>query len=402
MKVNQIYSLVNDINKQLWGEESIDVHDLSGVIALGNIVLSSTDNMDKFLNKLVDRIGKTVVRTLDVELDFPSLFMDSFSFGATLQKITVNPFDAIENAEWEVGSQGFTPTFADIHKCEIVVSYFTGVSTAKFQRTIPDGLFESAFTSESAMGNFIDAIIKAMTDSMTMSLNNMSRTAVNNFIAEKIKVGNGVINLLADYNSQVGQGNEITVAQALRNVDFLKYASNVIRKYIKYLAEPSVLYNTGVADGSGGVTKVVRATTRDNMHVLFNTSFVSAEETYLQADTFHDDLVSLPNYTEVGYWQSNYDSQGNINTFETNTTINIIPSSEEGKETKTPVNQSGVIGVLADRQAIAISINKQRTGAFRNDIDAYTNISASFSKNWLNDLSENGIVFIIADKTEGE
>lgn len=402
MKVNQIYSLVNDINKQLWGEESIDVHDLSGVIALGNIVLSSTDNMDKFLNKLVDRIGKTVVRTLDVELDFPSLFMDSFSFGATLQKITINPFDAIENAEWKVGENNFTPTFADIHKCEIVVTYFTGVSTAKFQRTIPDGLFESAFTSETAMGNFIDAIIKAMTDSMTMSLNNMSRMAVNNFIAEKIKVNNGVINLLADYNSQVGQGNEITVAQSLRNVDFLKYASNVIRKYIKYLAEPSVLYNTGVADGNGGTTKVVRATTRDNMHVLFNTSFVSAEETYLQADTFHDDLISLPNYTEVGYWQSNYDSQGNINTFETNTSINVIPSSEEGKETKTPVKQIGVIGVLADRQAIAISINKQRTGAFRNDIDAYTNVSASFSKNWLNDLSENGIVFIIADKSEGE
>jgi hypothetical protein len=402
MKVNQIYSLVNDINKQLWGEESIDVHDLSGVIALGKIVMSSTDNMDKFLNKLVDRIGKTVVRTLDVELDFPSLFMDSFSFGAVLQKISVNPFEAIEEAEYNISNSNFNPTFADVHKCEIVVSYFNGVSTARFQRTIPDNLFFSAFTSETAMGNFIDAIIKAMADSMTMSLNNMSRTAVNNFIAEKIKVNNGVINLLTDYNSQVGQGNEITVAQALRNEDFLKYASNVIRKYIKYLAEPSALYNTGVADESGGVTKVVRATTRDNMHVLFNTSFVSAEETYLQADTFHDDLVSLPNYTEVGYWQSNYDSQGNINTFETNTSINVIPSSEEGKETKTPVNQSGVIGVLADRQAIAVSINRERTGAFRNDIDAYTNVAMSFSKNWLNDLSENGIVFIIADKTEGE
>lgn len=396
MKVNQIYSLVNDINHQLWGMDDLDVHDLSGIIALGDIVLSSTDNMDKFLNKLVDRIGKTVVRTLDVELDFPSLFMDSFSFGATLQKITVNPFEAIENAEWEVGENGFTPTFADIHKCEIVVTYFTGVSTAKFQRTIPDGLFESAFTSETAMGNFIDAIIKAMTDSMVMSINNMSRMAVNNFIAEKIKINHGVINLLTEYNAILGAGNEITVAKAMHDKEFARFCSQEIRNYVKYLSQPSTLYNTGVADGNGGTTKVVRATTRDNMHIFMLSNLVSLFDAYLLSDSYKD-LYGLPYFNEVGYWQSNLDSSGNMNKFETNSSIAITPSSEDGKESKTSVEQSGIVCVLADRQAIAVSINKERSGAFRNDIDAYTNVSMSFSKNWLNDLSENGIIFIIAD-----
>lgn len=396
MKVNQIYSLVNDINKQLWGSDSLDVHDLSGIIALGDIVMSSTDNMDKFLNKLVDRIGKTVVRTLDVELDFPSLFMDSFSFGSTLQKITVNPFDAIENAEWNVGENDFEPTFATVHKCEIVVTYFTGVSTAKFQRTIPDGLFDSAFTSETALGNFIDAIIKAMTDSMTMSINNMSRTAVNNFIAEKIKLNHGVINLLDGYNAILGVGHEITVAQAMHDKEFARYCSQEIRKYVKYLSQPSVLYNTGVSDGNGGTTKVVRATTRDNMHVFMLSNLVSLFDAYLLSDSFKD-LYGLPYFNEVGYWQSNVDSLGNINTFDVNSSIAVVPSSEKDSADPVDVEQKGVVCVLADRQAIAVSINKQRNGAFRNDIDAYTNVSMSFSKNWLNDLSENGIIFVIDD-----
>lgn len=401
MKVNQIYSLVNDINKQLWGSEDLDVHDLSGIIALGDIVMASTDNMDKFLNKLVDRIGKTVVRTLDIELDFPSLFMDSFSFGAVLQKISTNPFDAIENAEYEIADANFTPTFADIHKCNIVVTYFTGVSTAKFQRTIPDGLFDTAFTSETALGNFIDAIIKAMTDSMTMSINNMSRTAVNNFIAEKIKANHGVINLLSGYNAILGAGNEITVDKAMHDKEFARYCSQIIRNYIKYLSQPSVLYNTGVSDGNGGITPVVRATQRDNMHVFMLTNLVSLFDAYLLSDSYRD-LYDLPYYNEVGYWQSNLDSSGNINTFETNSSIAVIPSSESGEQSPTAVEQSGVVCVLADRQAIAVSINKQRSGAFRNDIDAYTNVSMSFSKNWLNDLSENGIVFIIAEDSSDE
>ena len=101
----------------------------------------NANNTDAFLGKLVDRIGKTVIRTLDLELDFPALFMDSFEFGAVLQKINVNPFDAIENVAEEVGDVGFTPSLLDIHKPSIFVRYFSDSTTAKWQVTIPDTMF---------------------------------------------------------------------------------------------------------------------------------------------------------------------------------------------------------------------------------------------------------------------
>ena len=105
MKINQIYSLLNDINAQMFGEDALDVHDLSGIVSMGETVVGNTDNTDLFIGKLVDRIGRTVIRTLDLELDFPGLYMDSFEFGAILQKITVNPFEAIKSSEWEVGEK---------------------------------------------------------------------------------------------------------------------------------------------------------------------------------------------------------------------------------------------------------------------------------------------------------
>ena len=91
MKVTQIYSLLNSINKQMWGQEAQSVKDLSGVISMGKNVLSTENNTDLFLNKLVDRIGKTVIRTLDLQLEFPSLYMNEFEGLVQSQKDNCKP-----------------------------------------------------------------------------------------------------------------------------------------------------------------------------------------------------------------------------------------------------------------------------------------------------------------------
>lgn len=397
MRINQIYSLLNDLNKQLFGDDAVQVKDLSGIVSMGQGITADADMMDKFLGKLVDRIGKTVVRTLDLELEFPNLYMNEFEFGAILQKINTNPLDAIESSEYLVGENNFTPTFADIHKPRIFVNHFTGADTWKYFVSIPEDLFFTAFTSEREMNNFINAVISTMTDSLTISINTMSRTAVNNFMAEKILAGNGVINLVEMFNTTYGLTGDdaLSASEAMISKDFLRFSTAVIRKYIKYMANPSVLYNVG--DGSGG--KVVRATARDNMHVIMATEYITAVESILESDTFHNDMVSLPLYTEVGYWQGNNDGDS-INDFDTNTSINLIPSSQISVETagnRYAVAQSGIIGMLADRQAIAVGLNKMRAGTFNNSIDGYVNQTRTALKQYINDLSENAVIFIVAD-----
>lgn len=383
MKVNQVYSLVNAVNKDMWGSTALSVKDLSGLISLGKSLEIDEDATDAYLNKLVDRIGKTVVRTLDLELDFPNLFMDEYSFGCVLQKITANPFDAIANSDWQIGENGFNPTFADIHKPSVSVKYFQDSQTFAYVCTVPNTLFFTAFLSESAMSNFVDAIIKALSDSMIMAINNMSRMAITNMIGEKFKAGNGIVNLLTLYNATVS--NPISASNAIYNKDFLRFAGMIIRNYIGYMEEPSTMYNV---DGTLRVTK------RDNMHCLMLKSFASAYVTNYGADTFHEELTRLPMYTEVNHWQGANGGSG-LPDFTTDSTINIkVSSSEDGASA---INQTGVVCVLADRQAIAVGLNKRRTGKFLNNIDDYTNIKTSATIQFLNDLSENCVVMIIAD-----
>ena len=147
---------------------------------------------------------------------------------------------------------------------------------------------------------------------------------------------------------------------------------------------PNVNYN---------VAGLVRATQRNNCHFLANTLFVAGLETFLESDTYHKELVSLDGFTEVAWWQANK-GQSDLDAPADVTAIDVIPSSEAGQLSPTPVSQSGIIAVLADRQAIAIGLNKRRSAAFNNVMDDYTTVKMSATVQYINDLSENGLVFI--------
>lgn len=379
MKINQIYTLINSVARQMWGEDAITVTDLTGLISMGKSVINSSTDRDLFLNTLVDRIGKTVIRTLDLELDFPNLMVNEFEWGAIIQKINVQPVMAKANKSVQITEEGFTPNQFDIDVVEVSQTFFTDANTWEFDYTIPDKLLNSAFTSEAGLASFISAIMSAVSDSMTMALNNMAYMAIDNFVAEKIKGNNGIVNILALYNAQFPNATE-TQASCITSKEFARYASMVMNNYVKYLSKPSKLYNMG---------GMVRATARDNLHILISADWASAFDSYLSSDTWHNDLVSLPNYKEFVTLQGTGTTSPN---WIDNTSINIVPSS--GGEA---IEQTGIIGIFADRQAIAYGYTDMYSGTDRNNRNRYTNFTYSCVKQFLNDVSENGICFIVAD-----
>lgn len=394
-KVNQVYSLMNDISEQMWGKDALTVQDLTSLISMGQQIVGSGNNLDKFFGILVDRIGKTVVRTLDLELDFPELFLDDYSFGCVLQKITTNPFAAVLNSSWEVTDGGFSPTLLDGDPGEIYVTYFKDFVSWAFQRKVPSSqIMSTAFAGETQMGAFLDGMTEAFNDSLVMSLNYASRICINNFIAEKIKADNGVVRPLELYNA-AHVGSEIYSAlEAWQSKEFVKFFNVTVKKYITFLSQPSVLYNMGVT--VGGVQKdIVRATARDNMHILMNIEAASALDVYL-SETFHNELVAAPLYREVAYWQADKGAAA-TNDYDTITSINVTPASEAGALSPTDVEQSGIVCALIDRQAVAIGLNKRRNAAFYNPIDDYTIIKAEASIQYINDVTENGVIFIVED-----
>lgn len=385
MIVNQIYELINSVSRQAWGAEAASVQDMSGLIALGRSIgvdSNFTAGADKFLNALVDRIGKTVIRTVDTRLDFPNLMVDGFEFGAILSKIDIQPIAAQQDNSWNIGENDFSSDYLAVYKPSVSQYLFDTVDTWTCKVTIPDVAFRSAFTSESAMASFINGIMDALTKSIESQLNKMSHMAVCNLIAEKKKASSNYINLVSMYNTSYSA--ELTAEEALINPQFLKFAGFIIRNYIKYMRDESVKFNTA---------NKVRATSRDNMHVMMLSVFADATDTFLSADTYHDEMVKLPLYTEVNYWQ-------NAGTTATPTLdelakVNIIPSSEKDQTEPTAEEVENVICVLADRQTIGTTIKDRWSAADRFNSERRTNYTQGATIGYYNDLSENCVIFTL-------
>lgn len=384
MNYAQIYSMMNTVAAEMFGSSAITVKDTSSFFSLGERIADMAEvGRDKFLGVIADKVGRTVYRNLDVTTDFPGLMVEAYQFGAMLEKIDVQPFAAVESNWVNVGEVGFTPSLYNVNKPNVTAKYFKDSATFQFNVTIPDKLFASAFRSEGDMDRLISYIMNSFETSMTLYVSYLNRTVVNAAIAEKIEGGNNVINLVDMYNTAYNlEGDDAIDAEtALITPQFLRFAGKVIRDYIKYIAEPSVLYNDA---------GMVRATQRDNMHVLMATAFVSAYETNFVSDVFNKELVEMPYYYEYKFLSGPSNTAPDA---ENTTTIKVQTKSGA------TVEASYVIGVLADRQAIFTGYFDRFSAADRNNRDRYTNYTVGNTQQSCIDLSENMCIFVLEDPT---
>ena len=382
--INQIYTIVNSVASQSMGSSAVTAVDASSFIALGNSVLSSQVNTDAYLNTLVDRIGKTIFSIRAYQVADRDIVREPFEYGCILQKIYVDMPEARVNNSWNIGNNNYTPEFAPVIKPTIKQKLFNAISTWEVAVTIPDEILKTAFTSETAMAVFIDAIFTSMENMMQLAMENNINITRAAFIARKLNANStcGAINLLANYNELTGE--KLTVATCLRDLGFLKYASQQIKLWTDRMIKMSTLFN----DEAG----YKRHTPKDLQVLDVLADFATSSDIYLQANTYHDELVKMPYYNVVPYWQGS----GEGYAFDDTSAVNIKIDAN------TTVNKSGVLAVLFDHDAMGVTIKDRRATTERNNHDEYTNYYNKANIGYFNDMSENGIVFYIEDVSGGE
>lgn len=376
--VKQIYTILNDVAKQTLGTETIAVVDTQSFISLGDKVLKSDTDTENFLSKLTDRIAKTVYSVRNYTGINKNLMREPFDYGVIVQKIHVEMPEAKENNAWKIGEQGYTPTYAPVIKPTVSQKLFNKLSTWEIDVTIPDFMLKTAFLNESSMATFIDAIFTAMNNAMVMCADNNANLIRANFIGNKIHSAQPTqaINLLAQYNTLTNAN--LTVASCLRDVDFLKWATMQISLWTKRMRVMSKLFNE---DSNS------KFTSGEYLVLDVLQDFASSTATFLQSDTYHKELVALPMYNEVPYWQGSGTSFAFADTSKISVKI----------DGTTEVTQGGVIAVAYDYNAIGTTINEPRSTTERNNKDEYTNYYNKATIGCFNDLGENGIVFYIAE-----
>lgn len=371
MAVKQIYDIVNSVNSQTMGLTNLTVVDEQGLISLGQTVLTTNGLADTWLNSLAQRIGRTIISFREYKSKYSDMVLDSMQWGNIVQKIKVSMPEATEDESYNL-VDGQSVDMYKVANPKVTQSFFTTETPYQFYVTIKRTQLEEAFTSEGSMNGFISAIYGEVQNAIELSLESLARNCINNFIAERLKTNKGKYNLLAMYNTETNK--TLTTDTCLHDKDFLAYCVSRIKLISKYMENMSNIYNDGTQ---------TRHTPKSLQHLRVLEDFESRLETVVQYQAFRDGYVKLENYHTTSFWQSiNYPSN-----------INIKPSSGG-----TAIEQGNILAILYDRDALGLykKDSWNSTTPF-NSAGGYYNSYYHHKELYFNDLSENFVVFYIAN-----
>lgn len=395
MKITQIHTLLTTVMGELLGSETVVQEDLSNVVELGKSVVD-TDNVDSYVKKLVNHIGKVVFVNRVYSGGVPSLLMDSWEFGSILEKVSTEMPDATENDSYKL--ENGTDYSPDIfYQPKVSAKFFNNKVTFEIPLSFTEKQVKESFSSKEQLNGFISMLTTSVENSMTVKLDSLIMRTINNMLGETLAASldpseTGTIdydqttvkavNLLKLFNDEVlsigpDDVGMLTKERALSDPEFIRYATYMIGLCSDRMGKVSKLFNVGAKE---------RFSPKDLQTLVLLSDFSKASETYLLSDTYNQDKVTLPNHDSVPYWQGSgvkYD-------FNDVSKVNVKTSS--GKEVET----TGILGCLFDRDAIGVSnLDRRVTTNYNAKAEFFTNFY-KFDAGYYNDLNENFIVFFIA------
>lgn len=384
MQVKQIYTLVNDVTKEVLGKEALMLEDLSNVVDVGTEIINA-NAVDNYVRTLVDRIGRVVFVNRPYSGGAPSVLMDGWEYGSVLEKIAADIPEATENESWELeDGVSYDPNI--FYKPKVYAKFFNSKVTFEVPVSITERQVKESFTSPTQLNAFLSMIYNAVDKSMTIKLDGLVERTINSMIGETFhaefadgtytgKTSVKAVNLLYEYNTAFSK--TLTVAQAMKDPEFIRYASYAMGLYIDRMKKISTLFNIGGRD---------RFTPRDMLHLVALNDFDKAASTYLYGDTYHNQFVSLPKYETVPYWQGS----GVDYSFDSISQINIKTGSGD------TINAKGILAVMFDRDALGVTnLNRRVTTNYNPKAEFFSNWY-KFDAGYFNDLNENFVVFYVA------
>ena len=379
MLVSQVCTIMNDVTKEMLGDQAIIKEDLSNVVDIGNTIETAA-GLDNYVRKLVDHIGKVVFVNRPYSGSAPSVLMDGWEYGSILEKVTYDTLpEATENETWNL-QDGQTYDVNKFTQPKVSTKFYNKRTTFEIPMSFAERQVKSAFNSPAQINAFFSMIHNAIDKSMTVKTDGLVSRTINNMIAETIHAANTVnaVNLLAVYKLRFPEDSTITAANCLYKPEFIRFAAFTMKLYSDRLIKLSKLFNIGKKD---------RFTSKDLQHIVLLAEFESLAATYLQSDTFHNELTALPKAETIPYWQ------GSGVDFATESTSKIHVTTSSGIE----VQQTGILGIIFDREALGVSNLDRRVTANYNGKGEFYNNWFKADAGYFNDLNENFVVFYVAD-----
>ena len=373
--VNQVYSLVNDAVEDALGKSAnLQTLDSSNLVSL----------------------GKAVYFVRSYEAKDRRILRDEHEYGAFIQKVYYIMPDAVSNPEFSTVSWSGSPATATYSQAspynvtttvEVSALLYGGQGTWSIEIMRPVSQIKSAFLDEASMMSFIDGIYMVIDNAFKLEEERLVALAANTSMAHSNQ-NSLARNLLAEYNTAHSTAT-LTVAQALESPEFLRFACKEIADTIDHMSGMSTLFNS-----KGYET----FTDKDRLVVEMLAQFENAVNMYLKSDTFHEELIALPNHNKVQYWQGSGTTFG----FDKCSAIDVTNSALITATNLTGnVAQGGIICFLHDIENVAAYFGERNSWEVYNPRSRVINHGEQARKGFAVDTYANSFVFYIEAASAG-
>lgn len=385
---NAIYSLMATALANMKGGADIVTESLADFVDGGTAYSAIQEiGQDQFYKALIAAgVKNFFTDSAFIDSYEDPFYLDSREFSGILAHIHAEAPAVQASHAWNTFVSGTTQLGQyTIFTCLVSEKLFGLSSSYELPVALNDEQMKDCFRSEEDLAEFTAYLMVTVQNALKQHRKDQSAMNRANWIGEKIAYagsvgakGIHVINLLELYRTETGDTSITTAAQFNSTNACLRFAAAVMDEYMGYLQEQTKMFNVG---------EYTRFTPRDRIVCQVNAKWQKKVESVSYSDAYNIDYVRLPYFQPVSCWQG----MGSGAAWADVTKVYVTTASGES------VNESGIVAIMVDKWAIAHTIRSQRVAVTRFDPEAVTQYYYQFRDQYINDLSLNGLVFVVQD-----
>lgn len=401
----------------------VDIHEVvqSLIAQAGGAALAATDTSsmitvaqaaqlygyDTLLNALSLQVGRTIIAIRPYKGDDLGIEVTNEEYGQIARKISYysNKFDEAEES-WNTAASGAGYTLKDgasvdhykIKKQYPLEMQFGGNKV--LQKHITRFLYQldQAFRSNGDLAAFIGGLAVENQNEIAMMREARNRAILLNFIGGLYNTGSArsKVNLTKEFNTKFGTTYTSAQLRTTYLKEFLAFMVSRIQFDSDMMVKNTDLFHLTPAknDDNGNALKLYRHTPKNLQKLILNASLLYDAESTVLPQIFHDGYLKLENYTAMPYFQSTATgSEGAVNV--TPNQLNAATGTTvKGDEVSIPY----VVGMMYDRDAVSSTFRLDRTITTPDNAGgAYMNTYYHWANDFVNDFTENAILYYMAD-----
>lgn len=394
LSFDQISTVLNDIVRQATGIDTMKATNTSSFVAQAQTALNVGN--DRIMNSISQVLDRTIFSVRPYNAKFKGLRKTTQQWGNHVRKLGMLDDDWEDDQRQPLEDDAVVDMYK-IKKGKVLQTNFYGGKVFQRHRTYFRDQLDQAFRNPDEFGQFISMYTQNTMDMIEQAHESMARACVANYIGAKNiwqtevekktngYTGDHVVKLLTMYNNENSTTlNSNDVRKAENFPSFYKWACAKIMTYMDFFTERTTRFHANITE-----KEIARHTPLKMQNIMIFSPDLHTADTTVLSNTFHDQYLKIATNEKVNFWQ----------TLDSPMTINVTPSfmKPDGKVgTGVAQKMNNIFAVLFDEDAMGLTTIKQwsSTTPF-NSAGGYWNIYYHFTDRYWNDLTENGLVFVL-------